>query len=613
MAKKRKPCKQQPPPSIPDRRAVESKMWGIDWAEPGSPLAQAQETILQAFDEPDVPTKLLLARKALEISSKCADAYVLLAEHARRKKEAVELYRQGVAAGEKIIGDKFNESVGHFWGILGTRPYMRARLGLAIALWNMGEREEAVPHLRDMLKLNPEDNQGVRYTLAGFLLGLDRDDELAALLDQFPGEHSATWAYTKALLAFRKDCLSPEARRLLAEAKKRNRHVPLYLLQKEPLPAEQPPFYSPGKESEAIVYLSGFLPGWKSTPGAIAWLRKSEPQKSKSVSSVKGPLSFIKTWLNKNLPQHEDVWQAKAGQFANWMTVADERVRPWITLVISTTTGLALAHGFSEEEPGSAHLWDSLVQAMQHPAGGPPHRPTVLQVRSSERWESLKSHLEEIGVHLVETEELGEIDEAFADLSQHMTGKPFPGLLDAPGVHADQVARFFEAAAYYYQQAPWKKVSDDMAIQVECDQFKSGPWYAVPMGQSGITIGLAVYEDLKELRGVWRDDSVRQKAARQSVATTTTFGEETDIPVADLDALREHGWNVAGPEAYPHVFHKDIGMSLRPPLAWELELMEGCLRAVPEFVNKHRQDSSAKETITVGNLKLSLSWVVDEN
>ena len=100
------------------------------------------------------------------------------------------------------------------------------------------------------------------------------------------------------------------------------------------------------------------------------------------------------------------------------------------------------------------------------------------------------------------------------------------------------------------------------------------------------------------------------------MATTVTFGEEWDIPVADLEAAKKHGWQVARPDAYPEVFHKERGLSLRPPLAWELELMEGCLRAVPEFVNRHKQDDPAREEMTVpvasGQLKLVLSWVVEE-
>jgi hypothetical protein len=70
------------------------------------------------------------------------------------------------------------------------------------------------------------------------------------------------------------------------------------------------------------------------------------------------------------------------------------------------------------------------------------------------------------------------------------------------------------------------------------------------------------------------------------------------------------------PYAYPEVFHKEGGRSLRPPGGWELELVEGCLRAVPEFVTRHQQDDPARDEVTVpvasGPLKLVLSWVVDD-
>jgi hypothetical protein len=86
--------------------------------------------------------------------------------------------------------------------------------------------------------------------------------------------------------------------------------------------------------------------------------------------------------------------------------------------------------------------------------------------------------------------------------------------------------------------------------------------------------------------------------------------------VADLEAVKQYGWQVARPDAYPEIMHKDRGLSHRPPLAWELELMEGCLRAVPEFVTRHRQDDPAREEMTVpvasGELRLVLSWVVDD-
>ena len=101
-------------------------------------------------------------------------------------------------------------------------------------------------------------------------------------------------------------------------------------------------------------------------------------------------------------------------------------------------------------------------------------------------------------------------------MTEHVCGKPQPGLLDMPGVTPEQVGGFYEAAAAFFRQAPWKKVGYEAAIKVECDKFQSGPWYAVLMGQSGLTTGLALYEDLKALRRMWAGDRGDEDNARQT-------------------------------------------------------------------------------------------------
>ena len=47
---------------------------------------------------------------------------------------------------------------------------MRALFGLAGCLWEVGKQEEALEIFRTLLRLNPKDNQGVRYVLAARLL-----------------------------------------------------------------------------------------------------------------------------------------------------------------------------------------------------------------------------------------------------------------------------------------------------------------------------------------------------------------------------------------------------------------------------------------------------------
>ena len=99
------------------------------------------------------------------------------------RKEALDLYQQALAAGERAIGpDAFRQDVGHFWGLLETRPSMRAREGLAHTLWTLGRREEAAEHLQEMLRLQPRRQPGRSLYPGLLVLNLDRDDELARLL-----------------------------------------------------------------------------------------------------------------------------------------------------------------------------------------------------------------------------------------------------------------------------------------------------------------------------------------------------------------------------------------------------------------------------------------------
>ena len=50
----------------------------------------------------------------------------------------------------------------------------------------------------------------------------------------------------------------------------------------------------------------------------------------------------------------------------------------------------------------------------------------------------------------------------------HVCGRPKPGLLDMRGITPAQVGGFYEAASYYFRQAPWKEIGDNGAIKVEC-------------------------------------------------------------------------------------------------------------------------------------------------
>ena len=80
---------------------------------------------------------------------------------------------------------------------------MRARAGLAECLWALRECDAAIGHYREMLRLNPNDNQGLRWELASWLLEVNDHDALRDLLDAYDDDASTVWPYTLTLLAFR--------------------------------------------------------------------------------------------------------------------------------------------------------------------------------------------------------------------------------------------------------------------------------------------------------------------------------------------------------------------------------------------------------------------------
>lgn len=242
--------------------------------KPESPIEQAQYIMWDAFDEPSAKKRVALAEKALDISPDCADAYVLLAEDRSRSiEEELELYRKGVEAGRRALGEQaLKDPETHFWSELKTRPYMRAMNGLACTLHSDGQIGQAIDLWQELLRLNPRDNQGIRMLLAPALVEADRLAEAEEILKQFDGDGSAHMLYSWALCLFKKHGDGPLALRALKDAIAENPHVIEYLCGLRKLPKEQADSYSPGSPEEAHGYISVAIESWINAEGAIDWL-----------------------------------------------------------------------------------------------------------------------------------------------------------------------------------------------------------------------------------------------------------------------------------------------------------------------------------------------------
>ena len=260
--------------ALPDRRVMEEYLAAITEDGKASALRDAQDIIYDAWERATSRSRIALARKAIGVSPLCADAYNLLARAAATATEARDLYERGLLAGELALGPRgFEECDGRFWGYLKTRPYMRARHGLAMTLLSLGEEDAAVEHFRAMLALNPNDNQGIRYLLLARLLRRDDAKAVKILLAAYKDEWSVYWLYTRALLAWREGRSSGKAaKKLVDDAFSVNKFVPAILAGISPPVISRDGYVTMGGADEATEYVRECGAAWKETPGAIDWL-----------------------------------------------------------------------------------------------------------------------------------------------------------------------------------------------------------------------------------------------------------------------------------------------------------------------------------------------------
>ena len=243
-----------------------------DLPESTTDKGRSQDLVLQAYDETPAKGKKLI-KQALELDPDNADAYNYLASVENDVDKALALYRQAVEAGERALGEEFiQENKGHFWGLFETRPYMRAKAGVAGCLYAKNRVNATIEVYREMIELNPSDNQGVRYLLATILLSKKDLSDYESFVKKYEGEDSALWHYNNALYHFKKMGKSAKSDGELMKAYKFNPYVMEFMLGLKELPEEMPQFIGRGDENEAVAYIFDAIHTWGKTDGALNWM-----------------------------------------------------------------------------------------------------------------------------------------------------------------------------------------------------------------------------------------------------------------------------------------------------------------------------------------------------
>lgn len=139
------------------------------------------------LDIGDLTNASRCAREVLEREPNAIDSYVVLSRTASTQAEKIALLREGARIGDELFEHEIINAPNDdfpFWGLLETRPYMRALQHLSLALVK-DERDEtldeAVAIWRKLYRICPNDNLGVRFLIeeyeANGYVDLDRLDD----------------------------------------------------------------------------------------------------------------------------------------------------------------------------------------------------------------------------------------------------------------------------------------------------------------------------------------------------------------------------------------------------------------------------------------------------
>jgi len=298
----------------------------------------------------------------------------------------------------------------------------------------------------------------------------------------------------------------------------------------------------------------------------------------------KDPLEKI-----RQLKQTDEVWEGTTRLARMWITPKNASpYRPYHLMFVSDTDRVVLTK-LEDAPPTPNQVLDAFFKTMRRPAlgAGRKRRPQVLALDDQEMVQVLTPRLAEISVQCEYRRELPFATYALQELERHVNRKfpAPPSLLSISGVTIPLLGNIFSAAADFYRLSPWKKLRDEIPIEIRYPP-DAAPRYAVIMGAAGESFGISVNDSRSDLKRMFTSIAPLQLANEISWLTLTY-----EIPLFfsfdDLDAISRYNWPVVNERAYPSVARVGPDADFHLPTRQDMLWMEAALPALAEFCKNH--------------------------
>jgi hypothetical protein len=276
-----------------------------------------------------------------------------------------------------------------------------------------------------------------------------------------------------------------------------------------------------------------------------------------------------------------------------------EPFRPDIILWLENGTDLIVGSTVVHpSEPASA-VADCLTQALEKPLTGPRRRPNRIRVADPALVEGLREVVgTDVRIDTAPTPELDAVVRLMAETLPQGGGEA-ASYFEGGRVFPDTVAAFFQSAARLYRAAPWEVLWDSQLLSVDVPELATEGACVSVIGALGESFGVLIYDSVESHRAMETMAAVLEETGElpDDLGTgllSLNFDRRNDIPKAMRREIARHGWEVAGPNAYPRVMLIDADRLLRPLTDHDVRRVAVIADGLASFCARHRDRLGAE-------------------
>ncbi len=201
------------------------------------------------------------AKKALEVWPDCIDAAVFLTQCGSNVFESEQILVDAIKKEKRRLtraGYFEEENVGRFYGLLDTRAYIRALYSQALYYASECKMKKAIEIGEEILRLNNNDNTGVRYLLMSLYAFLEDEEAFKKLYKKY--NDNTLGSQVPGLMLYYKKSDYKKAKEYLDRINTYNKNFKDFFAKKMRQDEKiLPGCYSVGQPSEVLTYLETCL------------------------------------------------------------------------------------------------------------------------------------------------------------------------------------------------------------------------------------------------------------------------------------------------------------------------------------------------------------------